>query len=333
MFFFVFILLSISILMRFILIFLFFSTRVFSQSENFQKGVQFFDTKEWPKSKEYFLKAVKYDYANYKAIEYLGDIAAYTKKWDEALGYYKVLVTNFDTNALYNFKYGGVLAYKAQASNKFKALTLVGDIKKHLHKAALLDTTHIETRWALVQLYTSLPKIVGGSESQSKKYANQLLKISKVDGYLALGYVNENNNKPENAEKFYKKALAVGRSEHTYKKLSSFYEKTNQPQKALNNYEIAYADLQRNHLNYLFGKVSAVYNISLEMGLVYLKRYIKNFTEKDGVPISWANYRIAQIYRHKDDKRNAYNFIQKALNENPNLEGALTEKKLILMMK
>jgi tetratricopeptide (TPR) repeat protein len=184
-----------------------------------------------------------------------------------------------------------------------------------------------------VQLYTSLPKIVGGSESQSKIYANQLLKISKVDGYLALGYVNENNNKPESAEKLYKKALAVGRSEHTYKKLSSFYEKTNQPQKALNNYEMAYADLQRNHLNYLFGKISAVYNISLEMGLVYLKRYIKNFTEKDGVPISWANYRIAQIYRHKDDKRNAYNFIQKALNENPNLEGALTEKKLILMMK
>ena len=160
-----------------------------------------------------------------------------------------------------------------------------------------------------------------------------MLGISTVDGYLALGYVNENNNKPEIAEKFYKKAIAVGRSEHTYKKLSSFYEKTNQPQKALNNYEMAYADLQRNHLNYLFGKVSAIYNISLEMGLVYLKRYIKNFSEKDGVPISWANYRIAQIYRHKDDKRNAYNFIQKALNESPDLEGALTEKKLILMMK
>ena len=108
---------------------------------------------------------------------------------------------------------------------------------------------------------------------------------------------------------------------------------TNQPRKALNNYEMAYADLQRNHLNYLFGTVSAVYNISLEMGLVYLKRYIKDFTENDGVPISWANYRIAQIYRHKDDKRNTDNFIQKALSESPDLEDALTEKKLILMMK
>ncbi|MDC3387969.1 hypothetical protein OAX11_00475 [Flavobacteriaceae bacterium] len=160
-----------------------------------------------------------------------------------------------------------------------------------------------------------------------------MLGISTVDGYLALGYVNENNNKPESAENFYKKAIAVGRSEHTYKKLSNFYENTNQPQKALNNYEMTYADLQRNHLNYLFGKVSAIYNISLEMGLVYLKRYIKNFTEKDFVPISGANYRIAQIYRHKYDKKNAYDFIQKALNESPDLEGALTERKLILIMK
>ncbi len=319
--------------MKLFFIFLFFSNILFSQSENYNRGVRFFENKQWSKSKQYFLKEVKNNSANFKAIEYLGDIAAHTKRWDEALGFYKVLVTNFNTNALYNFKYGGVLAYKAQASSKLKALTLVSDIKKYLHRAALLDSTHIETRWALVQLYTSLPRIVGGSESQSKIYANQLLKISKVDGYLALGYVNESNNKPEIAEKFYKKAIAVGKSEYTYKKLSSFYEKTNQPQKALNNYKMAYADLQRNHLNYLLGKVSAVYNISLEMGLIYLKRYIKDFSEKDGVPISWANYRIAQIYRHKDDKRNAYNFIQKALNESPDLEGALTEKKLILMMK
>ncbi len=319
--------------MRFILLFLIFTIRVFSQSENFQKGVQFFEKKDWLMSEEYFLKEVKNDKENFKALEYLGDIAAYSKKWDKALSYYKVLVTNFNTNALYNFKYGGVLAYKAQASNKLKALTLVGEIKKHLHKAALLDSTHIETRWALVQLYTNLPLFVGGTEEKANKYANELLAISKVDGYLALAYVNENNNKPSTAEKFYKKAIAVGRSEHTYKKLSSFYEKISQPQKALNNYEIAYADLKRNHLNYLFGKVSAVYNISLDLGLVYLKRYIKNFSEKDVVPISWANYRIAQIYKHKKDKRNAYNFIQKSLSQSPDFKEAIGEKELILMMK
>ena len=69
------------------------------------------------------------------------------------------------------------------------------------------------------------------------------------------------------------------------------------------------------------------------MGLIYLKRYANNFSEKDGVPISCENYRIAQIYRHKVDKRNAYNFIQKSLRESPHLELALAEKELILLMK
>ena len=44
-----------------------------------------------------------------------------------------------------------------------------------------------------------------------------------------------------------------------------------------------------------------------------LQRYVTNYTEKDGVPLSWAYFRMAQIYRHKEDKRNAYNFINKEL--------------------
>ena len=110
-----------------------------------------------------------------------------------------------DLNANYHFKYGGVLAYKAQASNKLKALTLVGDIKKHLHSAVSLDTNHIEARWALVEIYISLPKLVGGSEEKANKYANELLHLSKVDGHLALGYVAEYNDRPKDAEFIIKK--------------------------------------------------------------------------------------------------------------------------------
>lgn len=306
---------------------------VFSQSADFEKGEMHYNKSEWTAAKIYFLNVLAVNSKHEKAREYLGDISAYGKDWDEALQYYKPLVYAHDTNANYHFKYGGVLAYKAQASNKLKALTLVGDIKKHLHLAVDLDKTHIEARWALVEIYISLPGIVGGSEEKAKNYANELLDLSKVDGHLALGYVAEYNNRPSDAEYHYKKAIAIGGSEHTYSKLSGLYEKNNQPEKALFNYEVASEKLQRNHLNYLIGKVSAQYNISTDKGLEYLQRYIKNFSEKDGVPISWANYRIAQIYRYKSDKRNAYNYIQKALKEQPDLKDAQKEKVLILQMK
>jgi len=319
--------------MRLIFFLFFISTLAFSQSTDFELGVTYYKKKEWNVAKPYFLSVLEKDTHYTKAQEYLGDIAGYNKNWDEALEYYKVLVLKDSENANYHFKYGGVLAYKAQGSNKLKALTLVGDIKKHLHRSAMLDSTHIEARWALVEIYISLPKIVGGSEVKAKKYANELLRLSKVDGYLALGYVAEYNDRPKDAEIHYKKAIEVGGSVHTYNKLSGLYEKTNQPNKAILNYEEAVKQHDRNHLNYLIGKVCAQYGVSLDKGLEFLKTYTKNHSEKDGVPKSWANYRIAQIYRHKSDKRNAYNYIQKALQEKPDLEAAQKEKKLILMMK
>lgn len=319
--------------MRLFFFLFFISSIVFSQSHDFEKGVAHYDKKEWSVAKPYFLSVLEKDTYYTKAQEYLGDIAAYGKNWNEALGYYKDLVLKDNNNASYHFKYGGVLAYKAKESNKLKALSLVGDIKKHLHLAVTLDANHIEARWALVEIYISLPKIVGGSEEKAKKYANELLRLSEVDGYLALGYVAEYNDRPEDAEIQYKKAIEVGGSVHTYNKLSGLYEKTNQPDKAILNYEEAVRQHHRNHLNYLIGKVCAQYGVSLDKGLCFLKLYIQNHSEKDGVPKSWANYRIAQIYRHKSDKRNAYNYIQKTLEEKPDLEAAQKEKKLILMMK
>ena len=306
---------------------------VISFSQSFEEAVELFNNKELEKAQQVFLKTPSSSELYKKSQEYLGDIAAYQKKWDTSLRYYKYLIDREESNAVYHYKYGGVLAYKAQSSNKLKALTLVGDIKKHLHKAAELDKGHIEVRWALVEVYISLPGIVGGSEKKAKKYAQQLMELSPVDGYLALGYVAEYNDQPIIAEENYKKAIEVGGSLHTYNKLSGLYEKTEQPNKAISNYEEASKKHQRNHLNYQIGKVCAQYNMHLNKGLECLNEYVKNHSPADGVPISWANYRIAQIYRHKADKRNAYNFIQKALQEKPDLKLALAEKELILLMK
>lgn len=318
--------------MKKILFLFFFTSLLFSQSTDFENGVLFFEKNDWEAARTNFLKALKEESYKIKAQEYLGDIAAYQKNWDEAITYYKPLVELDDNNAMYHFKYGGTLALKAQASSKVKALTLIGDFKKHLHKAAELDATHIEARWALVEIYISLPGLFGGSEDKAKYYANELLKLSTVDGYLALGYVAEYNDRPKDAERHYKKAIEVGGSVHTYSKLSGLYEKTNQPSKAIVSYEEANEKHQRNHLNYQIGKVCAQYKIELDKGLKCLQIYLDNHSAKDGVPKSWAYFRIAQIYRHKKDKRNAYNWIQRALKEKPDLKDAQNEKELILKM-
>jgi len=265
-----------------------------------------------------------------KAIEILGDSFGYQEKWDEAIEQYKKLVALKPNIANYHYKYGGALGMKALSVNKLSALVYLSDLKTSFLTAARLDPNHIEARWALVELYMQLPGIVGGSMNTSIKYAEELEQLSKVDGFLAKGYIYEYDDEPELAEIYYKKAIHVGGSLTCYTKLSEFYEKQNQPEKAISNIEKAQEKLQRNGLHYQLGKVSAQYNVQLSKGEACLKNYIKNYSPEDGVPVAWANYRLAQIYRHKRNKKEALKFINLALVELPNIEVFIEERRAIL---
>jgi tetratricopeptide (TPR) repeat protein len=122
---------------------------------------------------------------------------------------------------------------KAKESNKFKALGMIDEIKASFEKAIQLNPNHIEARWALIELYLELPGIVGGSEKKAQKYANELSKISPVDGYLSKGRIDEYFERYKEAEKNYKQAIAIGGSKTSYQKLANLYKnKMNQPEKA-----------------------------------------------------------------------------------------------------
>lgn len=288
--------------------------------------------------KEYIKAEVTlFDYLNenpndLKGIELYGDAFSYQKKWDEAITQYDKLVAAKPEVANYHYKYGGALGMKALSVNKLMALSMIGDVKEAFLTAAKLDSKHIDTRWALVELYMQLPGIIGGSLSKSLQYANELEAISKVDGYLAKGYIYEYDSSPELAEKYYKKAIKVGGSLTCYEKLSAFYEKENQPEKALATIEASHEKHQRNALHYQIGKVAASYNIQLAKGEEFLHKYIANYKAGDGVPIAWANYRLAQIYKHRQNKAIALKYINLAISELPKVKVFKEEKDFILKL-
>ncbi|PKA83449.1 tetratricopeptide repeat protein [Ulvibacter sp. MAR_2010_11] len=306
-------------------------TLLLSQN-NFQQAEKLFQQEKFSKAKPLFEAYLNEHPTDRKTREYLGDIAGYQKDWDTAIDYYEPLVEEDKNNANYHFKYGGVMGMKALEISRIRAVTYIGDIKFHFEEAARLDPKHIEARWALVEFYIQLPGIIGGSERKAIKYANELGKISPVDGFLANGYIAEYSNRSKDAENFYKKAIEVGGSPHTYEKLAEHYEKTNQPKEAM---QVASKSLQihkRNQLNYQIGKISAQYNLDAELGINCLQAYIQNHSAKDGVPKDWAYYRLAQIYKNKGQKATALQWINKALADRPEFKEAKKEKELILAL-
>jgi len=304
------------------------STFCFSQSSK-DKAKTYLVDKDYKKAQQELTTFLESNPSDIEAIELLGDAYGHQKQWDEAIEQYEKLKDNYPKNANYHYKYGGALGMKALSVSKIKALGIIGDVKSAFLKAAELDPKHIDARWALVELYVSLPGIVGGSISKALKYANELQNLSKVDGYLAKGYVYEYDDEPELAEKYYKLAIKEGGSVTCYEKLTNFYESQDQPDKAIDNLEEAQQKHQRNAMYYQIGKVCADYNIQLEKGEKCLKAYLSNHSSKDGVPKAWAYYRLAQIYKHKKNKAEALKWINKAITGLPKIEVFQEEKVLI----
>lgn len=206
---------------------------VFAQSE-FEQAELLLKQGKYEQARVLFLNQYKKTPSNSKIIEYLGDIEGSLKNWDKSKEYYQKLRDAYPTNANYQFKYGGVLGMKMKEMNKFMALANMDELKSSFEKAIKYDPNHIEARWALIEIYIQLPSMVGGSEAKAQAYANQLLKISEVDGYLSRGHIAEYFERYTEAEFNFKKAIEVsGGSKNSYKRLINLYKnKMKEPEKA-----------------------------------------------------------------------------------------------------
>ena len=213
------------------LLIIFISVKSFAS--DFTRAEALFQQGKYELAKPIFEKILKEEPKNYKAIEYLGDIAGQARNWDEALNYYEKLKNSNPKDANYQYKYGGALGMKAKEGSKFAALGMIDDVENAFLTAAKLDKKHIESRWALVEFYLQIPGILGGSEKKAQKFANELLVISPVDGYLARGRIQEYFDRYLKAEPEYRKAFEMGQSKTTYQKLYNLYKnKLNQSKKA-----------------------------------------------------------------------------------------------------
>ncbi|MCG2611362.1 hypothetical protein LZZ90_07565 [Flavobacterium sp. SM15] len=201
---------------------LLFPLLLWSQSD-FEKAQLLFEQKKYASAKILFEKYLKQKPNDPKSMEYLGEVAGYQKQWDVSIDYFRKLKTTYPKNADYHYKFGGALGMKAKDVSKIKAFGMLDDIEKAFETAAVLDSKHINTRWALVMYYIELPGIVGGSETKAQKYAGQLLQLSKVDGYLAKGYIDVYFKRYKSAEDNLKKAHEIGRSKTTFEKLYDLY--------------------------------------------------------------------------------------------------------------
>ncbi|OYU83478.1 MAG: hypothetical protein CFE24_11290 [Flavobacterium sp. BFFFF2] len=197
------------------------------------KAIALFDQSQFNQARPLFEQWNAEAPNNLFVIEHLGDIEGHSSHWDKCIEYYDKLVRLKPTEANYYYKKGGAMGMKAKDGGKWAAIRLIHPMRDCFERAIQLNPKHIEARWGLIEYYLQLPGFIGGSERKAQHFADELLKISPVDGYLAKGHIDEYFERYQKAAQQYRKAIEVGGSKTTYDRLAYLYKfKLHQPERA-----------------------------------------------------------------------------------------------------
>ncbi len=192
-----------------------------------------YDSKNFEAAKLLLQKIYADDSANDRALELLSNINGIQENWAQAVLLFKKLHQRRPQDAEISYRLGGVTARLAQSVSKIRAIGLLNDIESAFKRTIQIDPNHIGARWALIEYYLQVPRFQGGGESKAKRYADELDKLSAVDGCLAKGHIEEFYGRFSQAEIFYLAAIKLGNSKTCYQKLADLYRnKMDRPKKA-----------------------------------------------------------------------------------------------------
>ena len=219
-------------------------------------------------SKDSLIKIHKTNNLNQEVLIKLGEEYSSEKDWEKAIYYYDKLVNIDPENSDYLYRLGGTQAAYSEVVNKFRVLSIINSAKKNLIKSASLDTNHIYSRWALVQILTELPKFLGGNKTTALDYSKEIYDISKIHGLLAYYYIYN----------FQKNEGLILDTE-----LKIFTEILSNP-----------ILFEFNHFNFVVGKLLINTDTSqFNLALRYLNRYLLNYSSADRFSLEEVYYYLA----------------------------------------
>ena len=243
---------------------------------------------------------------NEKILIEIGELYAAEKKWDLAIDYYEKLVELDPDNSDYLYRLGGTQAAYSEVVSKFKVLSLINTAKRNLIKSASLDFEHIYSRWALVQILTELPQILGGNKENALIYCNEIQNISFIHGLISYYYFYSFQNNQD---------------------------KITELETGIVNYIISTPSLfEFNYFNFVVGRLLASQNDkTTKLSIKYLETYLANYSSADRFTLdevyyylAYTNYRAGNINSKLliERAKEAYENNQK---KNPNLNDMIEE--------
>ena len=201
-------------------------------------GIKLIEQRKYAEAQSFFEGKIEANKKDADAHFQLARALYFQRNYDDAHDAIDDALDLNDKDARYHLLRGQILGTIAQNANVFKQGILAPKVKNAFLRAVELDPTLIEARSGLFSYYSMAPGIMGGSEEEALKQADEIIKLNPFRGHLILGNYYQRKEEVVRAEAEFKKAIeAEPKNVGGHKRLGYLY--VNQKQ-----YNDAYAQFQ-----------------------------------------------------------------------------------------
>ncbi len=137
----------------------------------------------------------------------LATLYARTQAYKPSFTLFEVLAEAHPNTYDYQFLLGGIAGTLASELPQMKSLPYIRTMKSAFERAAILAPDTLAVHLVLLELYTALPWVLGGSNKKATKTLETIQSLSVVEGFLAAGYFYRSTNKNKAALVAYLKAV------------------------------------------------------------------------------------------------------------------------------
>ena len=192
-----------------------------------------------------------------------------TRAFEQSFDILSSLAEEDPENYDYQFMLGGIAGTLASEVSQVKSLPYVRAMKTAFEQAARIAPDSLTIHLVLLELYSELPWVLGGSNKKAKKALNAVQSLSTIEGFLAAGYYYRTTKKN-------KEALVAYLS-------------------AVNEVDVCTTPEVSNDAYYVMGVLSFYLQKDITKALCFFEHYIAHFNEGDRYPESFARHYIEKL--------------------------------------
>lgn len=202
---------------------------------------------------------------------------------------------------------GRAYGMKASHARPLTAFALARKVRYTFERAVQLDPQNIQAMNDLGEFYVDAPAIVGGGLDKGRALASQMQPRFPSQSHRLLALIASEDKDNATAEAEFKKAVVAGRTPAAYIDLGQFYQRQNQPDKALEALKAGIdADRRKDSSLVDAASILIAMNRSPELAEDWLREYLSSSSRSDDAPAFKVRIQLGNLLAHHGDATSAH---------------------------